>query len=358
LVRACGSYPQGRRFESDLRYQPPMIVTTISLLVSAGLTLVSPADYQVFQRSSKLGGKVFVSGMIPLGCDSAQVRLANRTGWVEMPVDASTRSFAYDFSVPSGGWYRLEVRALKSGRTIEAASIEHVGMGEVFVGAGQSNSTNSGGEGRLFVESGMVSTFSGSDWRIANDPQPGVHDRSTGGSFWPAFGDAMARRYKVPIGLAVTGHGGTSVNQWQKGSELFEWTLTRIRQLGRGGFRALLWHQGESDTGMAMAEYRDKLAAIIADSRAAAGWAFPWFVARVSYHNPAQPMFDSTRDAQKALWDAGIALEGPDTDALGFDNRDNGGKGIHFSPKGLRAHGAMWADKVAAWLDKALKSGR
>ena len=71
------------------------------------------------------------------------------------------------------------------------------------------------------------------------------------------------------------------------------------------------------------------------------------------YNNPKEAKVASTRDAQKALWQSGIALEGPDTDTLTGDNRDKGGS-VHFSPKGLRAHGRMWADKVGVWLDKVL----
>ena len=36
------------------------------------------------------------------------------------------------------------------------------------------------------------------------------------------------------------------------------------------------------------------------------------------------------------------------------DYRDFGGQGIHFSPKGLHAHGQMWADKVSVYLDRVL----
>ena len=80
---------------------------------------------------------------------------------------------------------------------------------------GQSNSTNCGQE-KIRQKSGMVSSFSGTGWQLADDPQPGVHDNSTGGSYWPAFGDAMFEEYQVPIGLASTGHSGTSVNQWAR----------------------------------------------------------------------------------------------------------------------------------------------
>jgi len=74
----------------------------------------------------------------------------------------------------------------------------------------------------------------------------------------------------------------------------------------------------------------------------------------VSYHNPNQVSFPNPRAGQKRLWESGVALEGPDTDTLTGDSRDEGGKGIHFSPKGLRAHGKMWAAKVAVYLDKEL----
>jgi hypothetical protein len=294
-----------------------------------------------------------------------EVRLLNGSGktldgslseqWVKTSAAPVTHAFLIDLPAPAGGWYKAEVRAMLNGSPVATAAVDRVGVGEVFVGAGQSNSTNSGGEGRLVSETKMVSTFSGADWRLADDPQPGTHDASTGGSFWPAFGDAMNEKYHVPIGLAVTGHGGTSINQWQKDGELFAWTLGRIGQLGPGGFRALLWHQGESDTGMSSKEYYNGLATIIHDMKQAAGWDFPWFAAQASYHSPEQPSADSTWNAQKQLWSSGIALEGPDTDTLTGDNRDNRGKGIHFSPRGLHAHGQLWADKVSRYLNLALR---
>jgi hypothetical protein len=45
----------------------------------------------------------------------------------------------------------------------------------------------------------------------------------------------------------------------------------------------------------------------------------------------------------------------PDTDQLTGDNRQNGGLGVHFSDKGLQAHGHLWAEKVEAWLDTVLE---
>jgi hypothetical protein len=198
----------------------------------------------------------------------------------------------------------------------------------------------------------MVSSFSGINWQLSEDPQPGCIDQSTGGSFWPALGDELFEKYGVPIGVAPTGMGGSSVMQWEPNGDCFSWMMTRIHQFGRDGFRAVLWHQGETDVEMDSLAYVKRLAIVIRESTRQAGWVFPWFVAKVSYHSPEMPSRQTTRAAHQMLWDFGIALEGPDTDVLTDDHRDAQGLGIHFSPKGLKAHGKMWAEKVGDYLDK------
>ncbi len=329
-------------------------------VLPSDLALLAPLDYQVFQRKTRLQGPMTIRGRMRAPFDHLEYRLSGKPlegavldKWQELSAAHAARMFEASPPAPAGGWYKLEVRAIKDGKEVAQAAVDHVGVGEVFVGAGQSNSTNCG-EFKLRQTSNMASTFSGTEWRLADDPQPGCRDGSTGGSFWPAFGDAMVERYHVPVGVAVTGYSGTSVNDWQPGGESFLWTVGRMNELGREGFRAVLWHQGESDVGMKSEEYGRKLTALITQSRKAAGWDVPWFVAQVSYNNPKAAKVASTRDAQKALWDSGVALEGPDTDLLTDDNRDMGGQGVHFSPKGLKAHGRMWADKVGVWLDKVL----
>jgi serine/threonine protein kinase len=333
-------------------------------VVEADLNLLAPRDYQVFQRYSRLRGQVLLQGNVRVFCDKVEVRMSGKSlqgqlpdTWRDIPLDAETRAFELTLPAPAGGWYKVEVRALRSGQTIASAAVEHVGVGEVFVGAGQSNETNCAEE-RLKPQSGMVATFSGTSWRPADDPQPGVHDKTGGGSFWPAFGDALYEKYQVPIGVASTGHSGSSISQWQKGGEYYRWLLTRMTQLGPGGFRAVLWHQGESDVRLAPQEYIKQMTALIEASKKDAAWDFPWLVAQVSYLNPREPSFPALREAQKKLWDTKVALEGPDTDTLTGNNRDDGGKGIHFSGKGQRAHGKLWAEKVGAYLDRVLAEDR
>jgi hypothetical protein len=128
--------------------------------------------------------------------------------------------------------------------------------------------------------------------------------------------------------------------------------------LGPHGYRAILWHQGESDAGQARSgypadrqisgrQYTDFMIGLIRASRKVAAWEIPWVVAQATYHSESDPADKEFRAAQAALWRQGLAIEGPDTDALGPEYRD----GVHFNAKGLRRHGELWAEKVGDWLD-------
>jgi hypothetical protein len=354
---------------------------------SQALTLDSPHDYEVFQRQSLETGYVLLSGSVPPDGDRLETRLTGpkNNAWLRVPIDQKAHTYRTAFPVGAGGWYSLDVRLLKGRKVVAQANVPHFGVGEVFVIAGQSNATNYG-EVKQRTESGMVAAFSGTAWQLANDPQPGVQDDSTKGSFIPAFGDALYARYHLPVGVACVGHGSTSVRQWlpkgdridipptmgkfviqigptewQSTGQLFDGMVNRMKQLGSNGFRAVLWHQGESDAhqqpghDITAAQYRQMLERLIRASRQQAGWQVPWFVAQASYHTPEDPACPPIRDAQASLWKEGLALEGPDTDQLTGDNRQNNGKGVHFSAQGLKAHGELWADKVAAYLDYLLQ---
>jgi hypothetical protein len=351
----------------------------------------SPLDYEVFQRQTREKGRLVIRGYVPEGCPRVEAQLTGQSivgklpgQWKRVPLDCASHTFRAEWSAPAGGFYEFGLRLLKSGKPAFETRVQHVGVGEVFVIAGQSNSTNYG-EVLQQTKSGMVSSFNGSSWSMANDPQLGVQDHSRKGSFIPAFGDALYDRYHVPIAVASVGHGSTSVRQWlpkgeridvpptypkfvittasntlESSGELFDGLMKRVNQLGRGGFRALLWHQGESDSNqkpehqIAGDDYRRLLEHIIRESHRQAGWDFPWFVAQVSY-SPKSSSSPAIREAQQSLWKAGIALEGPDTDTLTGDYRQNNGTNVHFSVSGLQVHGKLWAEKVEAYLDTILK---
>ncbi|MBP5273468.1 MAG: hypothetical protein ILO36_00835 [Abditibacteriota bacterium] len=327
---------------------------------NAPIEILSPRDMQVFQRSGRYTGAVLVSGSINVVFDKAYYRITgkgiNGKKYPEKWQPLSAGGGVFNVSVPgyAGGWYKLEIKAEKRGAVAAEASVEHFGIGEVFVGAGQSNSTNWGQE-LIEQDSGMVSMTDGTRWQKLEGAVIGCHDRSGGGSYYAALGDILYKEFGVPVGIASTGHGGSVIEHWGRGGELYSHMLERMRQLGPGGFRAVLWHQGESNASSDPEKAFDAMAELIEWSRKDAGWHIPWFVAKVSYNNAEAAKIEPIRSVHQRLWDEGIALEGPDTDELTGDMRDYGGEGIHFSPKGLRAHAAMWADKLAPFIKKSFR---
>ena len=358
----------------------------LSLFGAAELKLTSPTDYQVFQRQARNEGRLTIAGSRH-DADGAQleIRLTDSQGKGEWRRGEAglAETFKLDWAAPAGGWYRLETRLSKEGKTLAEQAVEHVGVGEIFLVAGQSNSANHGEE-KQAVKSGLVSSFDGEIWHLAHDPQRGAS--GTGGSFMPPLGDALAAKLGVPIGFIPIGIGATSVREWLPAGVPFpapptiisrvtkrddgSWEckgaayanlVAREKQFGPHGFRAVLWHQGESDANQKDSTrtlpgnlYQEYLTRIIRDSNQTAGWPIPWFVAQVSYHVPGDEASADIRDAQAALWKAGLALTGPDSDALKSAWRQNSGKGVHFSGPGLREHAARWADCITPWLEQQL----
>lgn len=355
---------------------------------AVALTLTAPLDYQVTQRTTRAGGKLLIAGQLapderPTSLEARLTGVGTTGAWQPLAFKAGADAFHTELDAPAGGWFRLEVRALAAGKTLAETNSAHVGIGEVFVIVGQSNSANHGEE-KQQTKTGLVAAFDGKGWRLANDPQPGAS--GGGGSFLPPFGDALAERLKVPIGLVATGVGATSVREWLPAGTRFpnpptllgnvtqlpsgEWEskgriysnfVARAQSPGPRGFRAVLWHQGESDANQRDATrtlpgplYAQFLTQLIRDSRRALGWDAPWFVAQVSYHVPGDEASPDIRAAQASLWQTGLALPGPDSDALKGDLRERGGQGVHFSGPGLREHAAKWVEKVAPWVEQQL----
>lgn len=362
----------------------------------ASLNLISPLDYQVFQRQTPASGKIVVEIVLDTTARGTLTNLekleARLTGgvpseppaWQPLPFDNRVRHFRAELAAPAGGWYRLDVRLTGGGTNVAEATVEHVGVGDIFVIAGQSNAANHGEE-KQQAKNPLVVEFGNGRWQPAADPEPGASGKK--GSFLPAFGDAMAAQFKVPIGLVAVAEGSTSVrewlpsgdavaappttgrntictgsNSWACTGELFDRITTAEKQFGPRGFRAVLWHQGESDghqppdREITPAQYRRYLQRVIEASRSAAGWRVPWFVAQVSYHNPEDQGSPELRAAQKSLVAGGVALAGPDTDQLGPEFREKNGAGIHFNARGLQRHGQLWAEIVGAWLERQLQT--
>ncbi|MBN2150175.1 MAG: hypothetical protein JW839_01890 [Candidatus Lokiarchaeota archaeon] len=359
---------------------------------SQTITIESPLDRAVYQRGTSGLARIRVAGVVKGISKPGNHRLTleatdprGKAGpWVPLRFVGNRGRFAGSVTLPSGGWFRFRVDLRDASGVIScSAAVDHVGVGEVFITAGQSNAANSG-MARMFPSSGLVSARTKYGWVEANDPQPVA--TNDGGSPWPAMADALVEALRVPVGIVSVGVGGTAVSTWVPGgasearapppaARLLAWLVKllrlewdrwpwlarlrpkqenfsrlewAVRVVGKRGARAILWHQGESDSvnRTSTQTYAARLKAVIAGSRAAAGWDIPWLVARASFHTaPRTGDMQAVADGQGRVVDNVSIFHGPTTDDM-LGDRWRAPDLVHFNGAGLAEHGRRWARSI------------
>ena len=270
------------------------IVTSLSVLSSvcfSQITVTFPSDRAIFQRNNTNEATVYVGGYYTNAFTSIQAKFTpivsgegEDTGW--QPIQNKSTGNYYGSVLVKGGWYKLEVRGVKSGEADVIAQIDHVGVGEVFVVAGQSNAT--GGDGNPNgpeAAHDQVNSVNYQNYDGSSDPTikpysdiklpfpKYIHldkDVKTApfGNYawcWGAFGDKIYEKLRVPVMIFNGGWSSTDISNWQETINPSGITISPFGyQFPAGlpfghlraalnnytaqlGVRAVLWHQGESD---------------------------------------------------------------------------------------------------------------
>jgi hypothetical protein len=95
------------------------------------------------------------------------------------------------------------------------------------------------------------------------------------------FSKKIVAETGIQIGLIVNARGGSSINSWEKGNNnrYYEKTVSRMKTaLKWGTLKAILWHQGESDSGQP-GTYMNKLSNMVENFRTDLGYPKVFFVA-------------------------------------------------------------------------------
>jgi hypothetical protein len=232
--------------------------------------------------------------------------------------------------------------------------VEPVGVGEVFLIAGQSYAEGTN-ETRLRIddplERAVALDLLAHVWRTAHDPLPNAS--RDGGSIWPPVLDQLVTLLQVPVGVVNIARSGTASRQWLPGAEMY--TLLKKAGITAGRFRAVLWQQGESDVleNTTAEKYVRNLRAI--HDATAKDWGFspPWIVAKSTHHphvynRPEQEAV--IRSAIDELWQTHGFIPGPDTDILGGPFRADRAHGEHFTEAGQQAAAALWFAAIWSML--------
>ena len=335
------------------------VASLLPLLAAAQLTITSPVARMVFQRNLANEAAILVAGVAPATATTIEARFVplalgqgTLTPWISLSFVAGSRAFQGAVPV-KGGWYRLDVRAMADGSQLALTQVNRVGVGEVFVVAGQSNAVG-GFEREPGADDDRVSCIDVRQYRLDDQLLPLMFNRASTGSnigpsqpphIWARLGDRLVRRLNVPVLFLGGAQPGTSSTEWQQsasGQPDPSGQLLPYQRLGsvlqhyvaRTGARAVLWHQGEGDIGSSETQYFNNLQTVIAKSRQQAGYnQLPWLISRVSF---IQGQFNPSVIAAQNRLIAQIndVYAGPSTDDLqGPDNRL--GDNVHLGGNGL-----------------------
>ena len=337
----------------------------------AQLSVSSPVQRMVFQRSNANSAAVLVTGLAPPTATAVEARFVpltpdqgQLTDWTSLAFLGDTKAFRGNVTV-TAGWYRMDVRARNGNTVLNLTSVNRVGVGEVFVIAGQSNAVG-GFEREPSAIEDRVSCLDFRQDELDEQLLPLRFSHVSYGSsigpsqpphIWGMLGDALVQRLGVPVLFLGAATAGTSSDQWRQsaaGNTVLQGQPYPYRRLGvvlqhyiaRTGMRAVLWHQGEGDIGSSNDTYFNNLQYVIQKSRQQSGFSgLPWVVSRVTYtQGQTNPSVIAAQN--RLISQVPNVYAGPLTDDLiGPDNRidDN----VHIGRNGLRRFADRWSESLS-----------
>lgn len=166
--------------------------------------------------------------------------------------------------VPAGGLYRIETCLAHSGNgwrtewAIRGDIIHHIGVGDLYIIAGQSNAKGYGREPINDPPELGIHLFKGNGtWDLAVHPfgdstgiihETSMDESPTGHCPYLNFAKLLKNKLGYPIGLIQTSKGGSALSEWnpnEKGN-LYHAMLDMVKRSG-GSVKGVLWYQGCSD---------------------------------------------------------------------------------------------------------------
>ena len=190
-----------------------------TLSAQAQLHVTFPSARIVVQRDQFNQAFVPISGTCPPGTDRIDVLFTatvagqgqSFTQYVALQDAAITGGLFTGGVTVSGGWYHVDVRAMQGSTVLTTTRVTPVGVGEVFIIAGQSNARGLLNSGAVGAADDRVNCVAFEN--VVNDtlrlPMPPPFSPMTAETFigptgrsawcWGRLGDLLAGRLNVPV---------------------------------------------------------------------------------------------------------------------------------------------------------------
>ncbi len=338
-----------------------LFILIFSLEIHAQFAVNFPSTRAVFQRNNTNNGIITTHGFIGGDVDKVEGRLVpinftqgTQTDWQLIALDASGKAFSGGIQ-GKGGWYNLELRAVKDNIALYYQTIEKVGIGEVFIVSGQSNAQGflrfnprGASDDRVNIYSYYKEDFINENPPIAQfahadfNKNIGPHGQSAW--CWGELGDQIAAQYNVPVLFFNTAFEGTTIENWVSSANglptrhpafgfifpnngPYSFLGNILKNHGNlYGFRGIIWIQGESDFNSSETAYYNGLKELIAHTRKTTGKNIPWMVTRTSVtENQVRSQIINAQN--RVINEDPNVYQGPNTDLIQVPRID----GVHLT---------------------------
>lgn len=186
-------------------------------------------------------------------------------------------------------------------------------------------------------------------WTAGIEPLHYDKPAIAGACIGTSFGRAMADADKsVTVGLIPCAVGGTPLQRWSKGGDLYNQALERARLAMKDGtLKGILWHQGENDAGAedTARSYGERLAQMVKDLRADLGAGdVPFVAGKLGEFLPTR-----TKDGKPDFWPVvneqldTLPSRVPHTAVAASTGLKHRGDQVHFDTPSLREFGQRYA---------------
>ncbi|MHA8070902.1 T9SS type A sorting domain-containing protein [Aquirufa ecclesiirivi] len=415
-----------------MKYLLLCFTVLFSMQVNGQVSIVFPHNRQVFQRDAQNEARLSILGNCSQDVSLVQYKLepvkagqGTLIDWTSMNTKP-VAGFYQEIITAKGGWYTLKIRTYQGSQLKDSTQLDRVGVGENFIISGQSNAQ--GGNNRRAEESfskddrvnvanvynyfkdynnspfyrylGRLNTdFPFTDFQHL-DAKATIGPMGLSNYYWARLGDRLAETYNVPVCFINTAWLATVMRNWYESSlpnakpsaNPFDPNISydagfpfknlkrAVELFGKkNGVRAILWHQGETDSfGYRLDSYELRKAKtdtyqqnfkdMIKNLRTQTGIDVPWLVSQVSYGaglvNGACTM--SYTDDLLVRKQGDMVTEvsgipeiylGPYTDVVEIPRKpDAFSECVHFSPDAYEELAYLWLVKISEAISKNAKA--
>ncbi|MCE7067494.1 sialate O-acetylesterase [Dyadobacter sp. CY326] len=321
------------------------LLLMLACSANAQITLTTPTTNQIVQRDTAGSAQIAITGYAFQPYASIEGRLTPIEGNVHkvktwtFDEEQIRQGFLTALIKAETGWYRLEISAIKRNGGIDSVSVARLGVGEVFLVAGNSNAMGLPGLGAKSASDQVISmnavnkALNADNITVApNAPMPKpsfdvlskdnfIFPSGETAWYWGELGDMLSKRLKTPIlffNAAWAAANSESYRDAASGKDAFNpyvgksWPnrqpysniVNTIRHMNSWlGIRAVLWSHGENDAQLKFTEqgYFTNIQTLITNARADAGYNVPWIIAKNSASNIIKEPYLPIINAQNRL---------------------------------------------------------